>query len=106
MTQEFHIRFSTHAYYFSDRNISYFRRFFRKWKSPFIQRLQYPRETLQLFAYIPWVHLDNTTLSSYIDIKLMIIGHTIYNELEERRLTFITILILGIEPRYNTKQLY
>ena len=37
MTQEFHIRFSTHAYYFSDRNISYFRRFFRKWKSPFIE---------------------------------------------------------------------
>ena len=34
MTQEFHIRVSTHAYYFSDRNISYFRRFFRKWKSP------------------------------------------------------------------------
>ena len=38
MTQEFHIRFSTHAYYFSDRNISYFRRYFRKWKSPLTRR--------------------------------------------------------------------
>ena len=38
MTQEFHTRFSTHAYYFSDRNISDFRRFFRKWKSPLMMR--------------------------------------------------------------------